>query len=125
VCVRARALSHAALTFGKSGYSLTIRRYKPSDVPTHPCLRLIANSEQVNSLCHVHIEHTGRWVLRLLLVDSFVLASEFGAKILAWRLRRRLITMEKVLPYDPGKHANAAVLSQTYGLPFSRTDYII
>jgi len=49
----------------------TTDEYKDSDVPLHPCLKLIANSEQ----------------------------------ILTRKIRRRLITMEKVVPYLP-EHEN-------------------
>jgi tRNA (guanine10-N2)-methyltransferase len=50
-------------------------RYKDSDVPLHPCLKLLANSEQVLSM----------------------------------RLRRRLITMEKIMDFDPSIHTDVTV----------------
>jgi tRNA (guanine10-N2)-methyltransferase len=53
----------------------TTDQYKDSDVPLHPCLKLLANSEQVLSM----------------------------------RLRRRLITMEKILDFDPTIHADITV----------------
>jgi tRNA (guanine10-N2)-methyltransferase len=56
----------------------TTDQYKDSDVPLHPCLKLLANSEQVLSM----------------------------------RLRRRLITMEKIMDFDPSIHSDVTV---TYG----------
>ncbi|ELR14076.1 Hypothetical protein ACA1_366990 [Acanthamoeba castellanii str. Neff] len=56
----------------------TTDQYKDSDVPLHPCLKLLANSEQVLSM----------------------------------RLRRRLITMEKIMDFDPSIHSDITV---TYG----------
>lgn len=48
------------------------RDFKESDIPTHPCLQLISNSEEPLSL---------RW-------------------------SRRLITMEKIIDFDPALHSN-------------------
>jgi len=53
----------------------TTDQYKDSDVPSHPCLKLLSNSEQVLSL----------------------------------RLRRRLITMEKVLQFHPSLHSDTKI----------------
>jgi hypothetical protein len=49
--------------------------YKESDLPRHPCFKVIANSEQP----------------------------------LSTKFCRRLITMEKITPFDPEKHANVPV----------------